>query len=139
MASTSGTIRKLPSGKYQVRITDPSAKQISIGTFTSKAIANAELHEAMADLNKPSIPESHAPPIHAQAHLQASKSSKYLPTGYPCHSKCNKAPKESLDFLTAMASARHTVHTVEFPWWDNCPALMSTKVIHEWPKFPPNI
>jgi integrase len=52
MASTSGTIRKLPSGKYQVRITDPSAKQISIGTFTSKAIANAELHKAMADLNK---------------------------------------------------------------------------------------
>ena len=52
MASTSGTIRKLPSGKYQVRITDPSARQVSIGTFATKAIANAELHKAMTDLNK---------------------------------------------------------------------------------------
>ena len=52
MASTSGTIRKIPSGKYQVRITDPTARQVSVGTFATKAIANVELHKAMTDRSK---------------------------------------------------------------------------------------
>ncbi|MBA3372038.1 MAG: hypothetical protein M3493_07960 [Actinomycetota bacterium] len=36
-----GTIRKLPSGRWQVRVyDDATGKHVSVGTFSSKADAN---------------------------------------------------------------------------------------------------
>src|SRR5262245_21834469 len=50
---TFGSVRKLPSGRYQVRYLDPTgARQSAPNTFATKADANAYLAKLQADINR---------------------------------------------------------------------------------------
>lgn len=51
MAGT-GNIRKLPSGRYQPRYTDPDGKARSLGTYPNKQLANEALRRTLADIDK---------------------------------------------------------------------------------------
>lgn len=47
---TAGSIRRLPSGKYQARIRDGvTNERVSLGSFTTKADANAAIAAASTD------------------------------------------------------------------------------------------
>ncbi len=46
---TSGTIRKLPSGRWQARITLPDGEQIAIGSYATKTEADKALLDAAVD------------------------------------------------------------------------------------------
>ena len=48
-----GTIRRLKSGRWQVRVYDhATGKHVSAGTFPSKADANVGLAQALADQSR---------------------------------------------------------------------------------------
>jgi hypothetical protein len=48
-----GTVRQLPSGRWQVRVYDhATGKHVSAGTFPSKADAKVGLTQALADQSR---------------------------------------------------------------------------------------
>jgi integrase len=47
-----GNFRKLPSGKWQVRYTDPDGKTRSLGTFLTKQSGNEALRRVFTDIDK---------------------------------------------------------------------------------------
>jgi integrase len=47
-----GNFRKLPSGKYQVRYTDPDGKTRSLGTFLTKQSGNEALRRTLGEIDK---------------------------------------------------------------------------------------
>lgn len=51
MAGT-GNIRKLPSGRYQARYTDPDGKTQSLGTYPNKQLANESLRRTLGEIDK---------------------------------------------------------------------------------------